>query len=188
MRQLSLFYFSVIFSHITSTMPEELLEITNEQGEPTGKVVPRAEAHARHLWHNVTAVWVINDQGNILCNQLGNTKDLSLRGRWSTTVGGHLAPGESLYTNVVREIKEELGVTITADDLTFVCSRQSPRYSHIQNVFIWKCNLPITAFTIDNDEITSLRWIAKDAYLRDYSQGLFNNTLIDEIKEYLQRF
>lgn len=166
-------------------MPEEKIEITDEQGVPTDQVSTRLEAHQLGLWHRVTAIWILRGREAILTNCLGNTKDLDLRGKWSTTVGGHVAMGEDVRASAVREIKEELGVVVEPNNLTFMCERQSRGYFHIQEAFLLNWNLAPDAFTIDNDEIVNLRWLSIPEYLKEYEKGLFINTLIEPIRGYL---
>lgn len=166
-------------------MPEEQIDITDKHGTATGQISTRPEAHQQALWHRVTAIWIFRGRQEILTFRLGDTKDLDLRGKWTSTMGGHLAQGEDAITNAVREIKEELGVTVDPSQLAFVCTRQSRNYFHIQEVFVLNWDLAPDAFQIDKDELVDMRWLSIEEYLREYEKGLFVNTLIDPIREYL---
>ena len=42
-------------------MAEELFDIVDENGNPTGKTVSRSEAHAKGIRHRTAHIWVIRD-------------------------------------------------------------------------------------------------------------------------------
>lgn len=41
-------------------MKEELIDVLNENGIKTGKVLPRSEVHKQGLWHRAIVVAIIN--------------------------------------------------------------------------------------------------------------------------------
>jgi isopentenyl-diphosphate delta-isomerase type 1 len=91
-------------------MEEELIEIVNDRGDILG-VVPRSEVHGNpSLMHRVVHVLVFNGKGQLLLQKRSMDKDVA-PGRWDTSVGGHVDPGETLEDAAKRELLEELGVT-----------------------------------------------------------------------------
>ena len=42
-------------------MAEELFDIVDENGNPTGETVSRSEAHAKGIRHRTAHIWVIRD-------------------------------------------------------------------------------------------------------------------------------
>jgi isopentenyldiphosphate isomerase len=91
-------------------MDEELLEIVNERGEVL-RIAPRSEIHGNpSLMHRVVHVLVFNRKGELLLQKRSMDKDVA-PGRWDTSVGGHVDPGESLEEAAKRELQEELGFT-----------------------------------------------------------------------------
>ena len=42
-------------------MAEELFDIVDENGNPTGETVSRSEAHAKGIMHRTAHIWVIRD-------------------------------------------------------------------------------------------------------------------------------
>jgi len=68
---------------------EELLKCFDDEGnviEPQ----KRKLVHTKPLsiWHSVTVIWMMNDQGQILCTKRAETNEGN-PGKWQTYVGGH---------------------------------------------------------------------------------------------------
>jgi isopentenyldiphosphate isomerase len=90
-------------------MDDELIEIVDENGEVLG-LAPRSKVHGNpSLRHRVVHVLVFNLKGELLLQKRSMSKDVA-PGRWDTSVGGHVDPGESLMEAAARELKEELGL------------------------------------------------------------------------------
>jgi isopentenyldiphosphate isomerase len=98
--------------------PDELFDVVNEDGSPTGRTKRRADVHRDGDWHRAVHVWIygIDDTGPyLLLNQRGRNKDtwpLAL----DATVGGHLGAGETVE-DAFREIEEEVGISPNPEDL-----------------------------------------------------------------------
>jgi len=90
----------------------EIFEIVNMHGEVIG-TAPRSECHGNPaLVHRASHVLVFNKAGELLLQLRSRAKDIQ-PGRWDTSVGGHLAVGETYGEAAVREMAEELGITET---------------------------------------------------------------------------
>jgi isopentenyldiphosphate isomerase len=53
---------------------------------------------------------LFNENSDLFLQKRASTKDL-LPGKWDTSVGGHVSPGESIEKALCRETEEELGIT-----------------------------------------------------------------------------
>ena len=92
---------------------DELLDILDESGLPTGEVVPKSEAHRLGLWHRCFHCWICgSDPGGsyLLLQRRAATKD-TWPGYLDVTAAGHLAAGEETLDGL-REVEEELGLRI----------------------------------------------------------------------------
>jgi isopentenyldiphosphate isomerase len=90
-------------------MSSELFETFDDEGRATG-LVPRAEVHARGLWHASAHVYLFDGRGALYVQRRAAGKDL-FAGRWDLSVGEHLRPGERHLDGALRGLAEELGVT-----------------------------------------------------------------------------
>ncbi|MFZ2681936.1 MAG: NUDIX domain-containing protein [Patescibacteria group bacterium] len=79
-------------------------------------ILPRAQALKEGAWCRSTNIFVMNSQGQILCHQRSMQKE-RMPGVWSTHLGGHVAVGESYETNALKELEEESGIRVAAEQL-----------------------------------------------------------------------
>jgi isopentenyldiphosphate isomerase len=90
--------------------PVEWFPIVDEEGNTIGEA-PRHICHdgkSRFL-HPVVHLHVFNSVGELFLQKRSLTKDIQ-PGKWDTSVGGHIAPRESVDDAVKREAMEELGL------------------------------------------------------------------------------
>jgi isopentenyldiphosphate isomerase len=87
----------------------ELFDIVDDQDRIIGQA-PRSSCHGNPtLVHRVAHVLVFNSAGKVLLQKRSGSKDVQ-PGRWDTSVGGHLDPGEDYQAGALREMAEELGI------------------------------------------------------------------------------
>ena len=89
---------------------DELFPIVDEEGQVVGKAT-RGECHGgSRLLHPVVHLHVFNNTGEIFLQKRPEWKDIQ-PGKWDTAVGGHIDYGETPEEALVREVREELGIT-----------------------------------------------------------------------------
>lgn len=87
----------------------EKLEIVDGKGNVIG-LAERSELHQNPgLIHRVVHVLVFNKRGALLLQKRSQQKDVA-PGKWDTSVGGHINPGEDALAAAKREMEEELGI------------------------------------------------------------------------------
>ncbi len=100
-------------------MSEEQIDILNSDGTPTGKSCGRTEVHAKGLWHRTVHIWAFDQAGRILFQLRARVKENN-PGLLDTSCAGHISAGDDSRNAAVRELREELGVTKSADDLDYL--------------------------------------------------------------------
>ncbi|CEA02062.1 Isopentenyl-diphosphate Delta-isomerase [Jeotgalicoccus saudimassiliensis] len=100
-------------------MEEELLNIFDAQGNLTG-TASRTSAHQLGLWHETFHCWFVSkERGRKYVHfQLRSPDKKDFPNQLDITAAGHLSSDEDVNDGV-REIKEELGIELTPDDLTY---------------------------------------------------------------------
>jgi isopentenyldiphosphate isomerase/intracellular septation protein A len=89
---------------------EEWFPVVNEDGAVTGRA-PRSVCHngKSKLLHPVVHLHIFNKEGKIFLQKRSVNKDIQ-PGKWDTSVGGHISPGESVEAALNRETTEEAGL------------------------------------------------------------------------------
>lgn len=88
----------------------EEFPIVDEEGRVIGSAT-RGECHSgSKLLHPVVHLHVFNSKGEVYLQRRPDWKDIQ-PGKWDTSVGGHIDYGEEPETALVREVREELGIT-----------------------------------------------------------------------------
>ena len=150
---------------------EEFLDIVDENGSPTGQVAARNIIHQQGLRHRTSHVWLVrfvNDTTEILLQKRSLEKD-SFPGCYDISSAGHIPAGMDFIPSALRELKEELGVTATADDLIY-CGTCHDRREHIfhqknfsdnqiSNVYLLFCNRESKDFLIQKEELSEVVWM-----------------------------
>ncbi len=93
-------------------MSEEIFDVVNERDEVIGHA-PRREVHRSGLRHRAIHVFVFNARGEIFLQKRSMSKDSS-PGRWDSSASGHVDSGEDYDACAVRELREEIGLLVSA--------------------------------------------------------------------------
>lgn len=148
-------------------MTEELFDIVNERDEVIGHA-PRAEVHARGLRHRAVHVMVLNARGEVFLQKRSMLKDRQ-PGVWDSSASGHVDSGEDYDACALREVREELGVTLA----------QSPERlfkfdacAATDQEFVWVYRAQHEGpFTLHPDEIECGGWFAPAEVARWITEG-----------------
>ena len=90
---------------------EEMIDVLDENGVKTGKIVTRKEVHQQGLWHRAIVVAVINEKNEILIQQRSANKDKNPN-KWDISAAGHISSGQDSLMAATREINEEISVNL----------------------------------------------------------------------------
>ena len=146
----------------------EFFDILDAQGSKTGQTKARSEVHRDGDWHKAVHIWIANDQDEILLQKRSPNKD-SYPNMWDISSAGHLTAGDDSLTGAVREIKEELGVDISPEQLTLIGTRQSssrPGPTFINNefndVYLLRLSLDVSKVVLQEEEVSEIRYVPID--------------------------
>lgn len=91
---------------------DELIDILDSEGNFTGQTALKSEAHRKGWFHPTIHVWLYTKNGQLLIQQRARNKD-SHPLLWDVSVAGHIGAGEEIEISAIREIQEEIGLTIS---------------------------------------------------------------------------
>jgi len=158
----------------------EMLEIVDDQDRVIGSA-PRSECHGNpSLVHRVAHVLVVNGRGEILLQKRALDKDIQ-PGKWDTSVGGHLDPGEDYEKAACREMKEELG--IDGISLTYLYNYPLRNEVESENVTTYLCRYD-GAIDFDPKEITEVRFWEPAEIEARLGSGIFTPNFEEEFGFY----
>lgn len=154
--------------------PNELFDVIDVHGVPTGVVKRRADVHRDGDWHRAIHVWMYGEDDDgafIVVQRRGLDKD-TWPGAIDATAAGHLSAGET-PEDAFREIEEELGITPDLDDLQHVGTRiiagEEPGYRmdrEYEEVYLLRDDRPLHDYRPNQVEVDALIRISLDAWLQ----------------------
>ncbi len=108
--------------------------------------------------YRVSSLWITNDKNELLLGQRSFNKR-HYPGVWDVAVAGTVEKGETYETNIMKELKEELGVTGEVTPGPKV--RVEGKYNMFIQWFFFKTNQPAESFQFERREIEQLKWYSK---------------------------
>lgn len=139
----------------------ELLDVYDENGNVTGRVVQRGDKSVtfednEHI--AVSIIFIENNKNEFLIQKTSHIKG----GEYSTT-GGHVNSGETPLEAIKREVSEEIGIDIETKDIVslgFYKIGMPLRY-----LFYIKKDIDINSLTYEKDEVEYVKYLTKDKIL-----------------------
>ncbi len=163
---------------------EEKFDVLNELGEFTGKTATRSECHTKGLWHRAVYAFIVDKDYNILLQKRSVNKKL-WPNKWDVTIGGHVNAGEFGRQALIRECKEELGITINDDDIKYLVSTTSVYNkngyinNHYDECYLITKDVNIKDLKLQKDEVSDAKYFSKDEIIKrinDNYDGLTEKT------------
>jgi isopentenyldiphosphate isomerase len=153
--------------------PDELFDVVDAMGVPTGVTKRRAEVHRDGDWHRAIHVWLYGEDGGgpfLLLQRRGLDKD-TWPGCLDAPAAGHLGAGER-PEDAFREVEEELGIAPDRRALQHVGTRMVASEAppamldrEIEEVYLLRDDRPLTAYQPDPVEVDALVRVPLDAWL-----------------------
>ena len=105
-------------------------------------------------------VWLQNSKGEFLITQ--RHPDKKAGGLWEFVGGGVLA-GETTAQAALREVKEEIGVSLTANELSLLYVYKHKNY--FMDIYFVKKDVDIQSIVLDKNETIDAKWVSKEELL-----------------------
>ena len=135
-------------------MPEEIFDVVDERDQVVGRN-SRAEVHRLGLMHRAVHVLVFNARGEVFLQKRSMQKDRH-PGVWDSSASGHVDAGEDYDTTAVRELREEIGLQLSAPPARLLKLPASTETDQ-EHVWIYRCTAE-GPFTLHPDEIERGDW------------------------------
>ena len=162
---------------------DEILEVVDEKGYVL-KLVKRSEIHSDpSLLHRVVHVLLFDKKGRLLLQKRSLNKDVA-PGKWDTSVGGHVNPGEDILEAARREMKEELG--ISGCRLDYLYAYQFSNHIESELVSSFSC-IYSGKFLFNKDEIDEIAFWDIKKIKENLGNNVFSGHFEKEISVFFKR-
>lgn len=124
----------------------------------------RVAAHQQGLWHQTFHCWIVakRNERNYVVLQLRSPTKRNYPNMLDITAAGHLDSGESPEDGV-RELEEELGVRVTADNLVSLGIKHDimdepngVRNREFSHVYLLRDDRPLSGYHLQESEVSGL--------------------------------
>lgn len=139
----------------------EYIDVFDENNKPTGETKEKECAHKDGDFHRTAHVWIINDKNELLLQRRSMAKK-SYPNYWDISVAGHIKTKESVTEGAIRELKEELGVKMSENDLIYITTiknTKNPKNMEFQYVYLLKCNKEISEYIFEDNEVSEVKYV-----------------------------
>ena len=145
----------------------------------TGKKIYKGEEVPEGSYIVVVLVYIQNSEGKFLIQKRSARKN----GLYATT-GGHPKSGESSIEGIITEIKEEIGLDITQEDLTLYYGGRSESERVFWDDYYIKMDIDdISKLKLQEEEVESLHWFSAEEIHELMKEGKFFKNHYEEFEE-----
>lgn len=140
----------------------ELLDIRDEYGDATGRVIERGAPLGEGEYILVVHVFLYDTKGRFII-QKRSDKKAAYPGKWDIT-GGAVSLGESSRVSAAREVQEELGLAIQSDGLCYLARLR--RGIHLIDIWTCRVDFVLSDIVVQPDEVDEVKLVSADEMIR----------------------
>lgn len=161
---------------------DDLLDIVDAKGNPTGTTAFKSVAHKNGLYHNTIHLWLYTEDGKILLQQRSHKKAIYPL-LWDVSVAGHIDAGETFKQAAIRETEEEISLSLKESELEKIGTRlHESIYNNgaikdfeFHQVYIAKLNINIKELVPQENEVEALKLVSFSEF-EDLLENSDNNS------------
>jgi len=153
----------------------EIIPIVNRQDEII-KYKERGSESGDDIGR-ISSLWLVNSKKQILLAQRSFNKKYS-PGKWGPAVSGTIVKGESYLENVIKETKEEIGISLAEynfKEIDKIFTKTG--HSFFCQWYFLQADIPIEELIFPKDEVEQLKWMDKDKFEKDLARHPENYTV-----------
>ena len=160
----------------------ELWDLFNEKRQKTGETIERGKDIPGGRYHLVAGAWIKNSQGQFLISKRHPNKNYP--NYWECT-GGSVSVGETSLEGAIREVYEELGVSLNPDKSSLIYQTRREEMQDFYDAWLFHADVSINSLMLQPTEVVNAMWVSKeelyDMYLNNEIHPLID--YIDKVIE-----
>ena len=170
----------------------EELAVFDEDGTPTGEGVSRTRAHSEGILHGASHTYIYRrdaDGISFLLQRRSGSKD-SYPLCLDISSAGHVERGSDHLATACKELKEELGLTVTPEALTHAFTHRvfyesAPRGkrfldAEVAAVYLLRMDVDVRTLSLQPSEVCEAVWLPAEELLRRLRVGDAELSLVEE--------
>ena len=135
----------------------EYWDIYDENRVFQNRTLRRGDTFSDGEYYVCCEVWFQNSKGEMLITQRHPNKKAG--GLWEF-LGGGVYAGETTMQAAMREVKEELGITITAEELSLLHVYRQRNY--FMDIYLVKKDIDVQSIVLNENETINAKWVSRD--------------------------
>lgn len=163
----------------------EIWDIYDENRNKLSKTVKRGDFLEDNEYHFVINAWIKNSKNEFLITKRSANKKYAFM--WECT-GGSALKGESSLQAAIREVKEELGITVDKNKSVLIGTtlRHFKGCPDIFDVCLFFGDHPIESITIQEEEVCDVMWADVETIKKLYEENKFEaNAFFEDVLNYV---
>lgn len=159
----------------------EIRDLYDKNKQLTGNTIPIGKRPTDGSYLLVVLVMIRNSKGEYLIQKRPESK----KGQYCIT-GGHCKSGETGIQTAINETKEELGLNIKPEELTFLYGGRQEDKKLFLEVFYVQKDIDISKLKLQKDEVDFVEWMSVDKIKKISNKSKLLETHVDEINRSIQ--
>lgn len=158
----------------------EIWDLYDEKRKLTGRTHIRGEELPEGCYHLVVHVWIRNSRGEYLISQRAADRP-TYPLKWEC-VGGSVVKGEDSLHGALREVKEEVGISLPAESGRVVYTKtrgyvDGRKFNDIMDVWLFEYDGDADLANADTKEVAGTKWLKTADIRKLYDDGELVDTL-----------
>lgn len=168
----------------SSKMKEERWDIYNIDKEKTGETILRNSDQRlkENQYHLVCSIMFVNSDNKILITQRSSIKK-SFAMKWEI-IGGSCLEFESSIDGIIREVNEEVGISINKKDLKLLKTVKNHEKKYIKDIYICYKKIMDKKIKFVDNEAQNFKWISINEFVEMKEKELFIPTIDIDLNDF----
>ena len=159
----------------------EILDLYDNLGKKLNETIIRGETIPSNKNIMLSVIFIKNSEGKYLIQKTSKEK-----GRLYSSTGGHVIHGETGLDTILRELKEELNISISKEKIKYISTFKYPNKNCIFNTYLLEVNnSDLTNIKIQKEEVEKIIFLSVKEIESLISNGNFLESHAYIFKNYI---